>query len=124
LFLRECSFVKDYSTLLAFELLFKELSKTFETDLTYSIKKWMGIFREDLELLKREILMLDEDIMLANYKVDRVYYLSENYIEDLMTKTFDPDKIKPDMDGKIKVYAGKIKDILQDDFKNPFDYGK
>ena len=84
----------------------------------------MGIFREDLELLKREILMLDEDIMLANYKVDRVYYLSENYIEDLMTKTFDPDKIKPDMDGKIKVYAGKIKDILQDDFKNPFDYGK
>ena len=124
LFLNKCRFVRDYSTLLAFEILFKELSKTFETDLTYSIKKWMGIFREDLELLKREILMLDEDIMLANYKVDRVYYLSENYIEDLMTKTFDPDKIKPDMDGKIKVYAGKIKDILQDDFKNPFDYGK
>jgi len=28
------------------------------------------------------------------------------------------------MDGKIKVYAGKIKDILEDDFKNPFDYEK
>lgn len=124
LFLRECRFVKDYSTLLAFELLFKELSKTFETDLTYSVKKWIISFREDLELLKLEFLMLGDDIMQANYKGDRVYYLSESYIEDLMTMPFDPDKIKPDMDGKIKVYAGKIKDILQDDFKNPFDYEK
>lgn len=124
LFLRECRFVKDYSTLLAFELLFKELSKTFETDLTYSVKKWISSFREDLELLKLEFLMLGDDIMQANYKGDRVYYLSESYIEDLMTMPFDPDKIKPDMDGKIKVYAGKIKDILQDDFKNPFDYEK
>ena len=124
LFLRECRFVKDYSTLLAFELLFKELSKTFETDLTYSVKKWISSFREDLELLKLEFLMLADDIMEANYKSDRVYYLSESYIEDLMTMPFDPDKIKPDMDGKIKVYAGKIKDILEDDFKNPFDYEK
>jgi hypothetical protein len=124
LFLRECRFVKDYSTLLAFELLFKELSKTFETDLTYSVKKWIISFREDLELLKLEFLMLGDDIMQANYKGDRVYYLSESYIEELLTMPFDPDKIKPDMDGKIKVYAGKIKDILQDDFKNPFDYEK
>ena len=124
LFLRECRFVKDYSTLLAFELLFKELSKTFETDLTYSVKKWISSFREDLEGLKMEFLMLADDIMQANYKGDRVYYLSESYIEELLTMPFDPDKIKPDMDGKIKVYAGKIKDILQDDFKNPFDYEK
>jgi len=124
LFLRECRFVKDYSTLLAFELLFKELSKTFETDLTYSIKKWISSFKEDLEGLKMEFLMLGDDIMEANYKDDRVYYLSESYIEDLMTMPFDPDKIKPDMDGRIKVYAGKIKDILEDDFKNPFAYEK
>lgn len=124
LFLRECRFVKDYSTLLAFELLFKELSKTFETDLTYSIKKWVASFREDLDFLKLEFLMLGDDIIQANYKDDRVYYLSESYIEDLLTMPFDPDKVKPDMDGKIKVYAGKIKDILQDDFKNPFDYEK
>lgn len=124
LFLRECSFVKDYSTLLAFEILFKELSKTFETDLTYSIKKWISSFRGDLELVKLEFLMLADDIMQANYKGDRVYYLSESYIEDLMAMPFDPAEVKPDMDGKIKVYAGKIKDILQDDFKNPFDYEK
>jgi hypothetical protein len=119
--LRKCSFVKDYSTLLAFELLFKELSKTFETDLTYSIKKWLESFKSELEQLRREFLMLGDDIRHANYKSDRVYYLSESPIEDLMTMPFDPDKIKPDMDGRIKVYAGKIKDILQDDFKNPFD---
>jgi hypothetical protein len=124
LFFKECSFVKDYSRLLAFELLFKELSKTFETDLTYSIKKWISCFREDLELLKLEFFILADDIMQANYKSNRVYYLSESYIEDLMTTPFDPDKVKPDMDGRIKVYAGKIKDILQDDFKNPFDYEK
>ncbi len=124
LFLRECSFVRDYSTLLAFELLFKELSKTFETDLTYSIKKWISSFKVDLERLELEFLMLSDDIMQANYKGDRVYYLTESYIEDLMTMPFNPDKIKPDMDGRIKVYAGKIKDILGDDFKNPFDYEK
>jgi ribosomal protein S16 len=124
LFLRECSFVKDYSTLLAFELLFKELSKTFETDLTYSIKKWIGKFRDELKLFTIEFLMLADDITEASYKADRVYYLTESYLEELLTMPFDPDKIKPDMDGRIKVYAGKIKDILQDDFKNPFDYEK
>ena len=124
LFLRECSFVKDYSTLLAFELLFKELSKTFETDLTYSIKKWIGKFRDELKLFTIEFLILADDITEASYKADRVYYLTESYLEELLTMPFDPDKIKPDMDGRIKVYAGKIKDILQDDFKNPFDYEK
>lgn len=124
LFLRERSFVKDYSKLLAFELLFKELSKTFETDLTYSIKKWIESFKKDLGLLKMEFLMLADDITEASYKGDRVYYLTESYIEELITMPFDPDKVKPDMDGRIKVYAGKIKDILQDDFKNPFDYEK
>jgi hypothetical protein len=39
-----------------------------------------------------------------------------------MTTLFNPDKIKPDVDGRVKVYADKIKDILQDDFKNPFDH--
>ena len=71
-----------------------------------------------------EFLMLADDITGANYKADRVYYLTESYLEELLTMPFDPDKIKPDMDGRIKVYAGKIKDILEGDFKNPFDYEK
>jgi len=124
LFLRECSFAKDYSTLLAFELLFKELSKTFETDLTYSIKKWISSFKENLDILKLDFLMLADDIMEANNKSDRVYFLTESYLYELLTTPFNPDEIKPDMDGKVKVYAGKIKDILRDDFKNPFDYEK
>lgn len=124
LFLRECSFVRDYSTLLAFELLFKELSKTFETDLTYSIKGWIGKFKDELEMLKMEFLMLADEITEASYKGDRVYYMTESYLEELLTTPFDPTKIKPDMDGRLKVYASKIKDILEDDFKNPFDYEK
>lgn len=120
LFLKECSFIKDYATLLGFLELFKTLSKTFDTDLTYSIKKWISSFREDLELLKLEFLMLGDDIMQANYKSDRVYYLSESYIEDLLTMPFDPDKIKPDLDGRVKTYYRKIKEELQDDLIMPY----
>ncbi len=115
LFLKGCDFASDYARLLGFLELFKSLSKTFETDLTYSIKKWIDIFREDLWLLKREFLMLGDDIIQANYKSDRVYYLSESYIEDLLTMSFNPDEIKPDREA-VAIYFEKIKGILGDDF--------
>jgi len=115
LFLKECSFVRDYAKLLGFLELFKALSKTFETDLTYSIKKWIDSFKEDLGLLKLEFLMLGDDIMQANYKSNRIYYLSESYIEDLMTMPFTLDETKPDKEA-VAIYFEKIKGILGDDF--------
>ena len=73
-------------------------------------------FNEDLEGLKMEFLMLADDIIMeANYKGDRVYYLSESYIKELLATTFDPDKIKPDTD-KLKVYFDAFKDLFGDSF--------
>ena len=115
LFLRECKFIKDYATLLGFLELYKKISKVFDEDLTYKIQGYIKSFNEDLEGLKMEFLMLADDIMQANYKSDRVYYLSERYIEELLATTFDPDKIKPDTD-KLKVYFDAFKDLFGDSF--------
>jgi len=115
LFLRECSFVKDYATLLGFLELYKKLSKLFETDLTFKIKDQIEKFKNELEMLKMEFLMLGDDIMEANYKGDRVYYLSESYIEDLLTTPFDPDSVKPDTE-RLKVYFDAFKDLFGDSF--------
>ena len=115
LFLRECKFIKDYATLLGFLELYKKISKVFDEDLTYKIQGYIKSFNEDLEGLKMEFLMLADDIMQANYKSDRVYYLSESYIEDLMTMPFDPASVKPDTD-KLKVYFDAFKDLFGDSF--------
>lgn len=121
LFLRGCSFVKDYATLLAFEILFEELSKTFGTDLTYSIKKWIAGFEYDIELLKMDFLMLADEITQGGYESNRVYYMTESYIDELLATPFDTKTIKPDIDGRVSTYANKIKDNLGRDFTNPFE---
>jgi len=115
LFLRGCKFIKDYATLLGFLELYKKISKVFDEDLTYKIQGYIKSFNEDLEGLKMEFLMLADDIMEANYKSDRVYYLSESYIEDLLTMPFDPASVKPDTD-KLKVYFDAFKDLFGDSF--------
>ena len=115
LFLRECKFIKDYATLLGFLELYKKISKVFDEDLTYKIQGYIKSFNEDLEGLKMEFLMLADDIMEANYKGDRVYYLSESYIEDLLTTPFDPASVKPDTD-ILKVYFDAFKDLFGDSF--------
>ena len=116
LFLRECSFIKDYANLLGFLELYKRMSKVYDIDLTYKIKGWIKSFNEDLELLRFEFLMLGDDIMEANYKSDRVYYLSESYIEELLTMPFNPDEVKPDTSGKLEVYFDAFKKLFGDDF--------
>ena len=115
LFLRGCKFIKDYATLLGFLELYKRISKVFDEDLTYKIQGYIKSFNEDLEGLKMEFLMLADDIMEANYKGDRVYYLSESYIEDLLTTPFDPASVKPDTD-KLKVYFDAFKQLFGESF--------
>jgi len=116
LFLRGCSFIKDYSLLLGFLELYKKLSNIYDTDLTYKIKGYIKSFNEDLEGLKMEFLMLADDIAQANYNGDRVYYLSESYIEDLLTMPLDTANIKPDTDNRLKVYFDAFKKLFGDDF--------
>ena len=115
LFLKECKFIRDYATLLGFLELYKKISKVFDADLTYKIQGYIKSFNEDLEGLKMEFLMLADDIMEANYKGDRVYYLSESYIEDLLTTPFDPASVKPDTD-KLKVYFDAFKQLFGESF--------
>ena len=59
--------------------------------------------------------MLSDDITEANYKSDRVYYLSESYIDDLLTMPFDTDNIKPNMDSTDE-YIKRIGNLLGTDF--------
>lgn len=115
LFLKECKFIKDYATLLGFLELYKKISKVFDEDLTFKIQGYIKSFNEDLEGLKMEFLMLADDIMEANYKGDRVYYLSESYIEDLLTTPFDPASVKPDTD-RLKVYFDAFKQLFGESF--------
>ena len=115
LFLKECRFIKDYVLLLGFLELYKKLSNIYDTDLTYKIKGYIKSFNGDLEGLKMEFLMLADDITQENYKGDRVYYLSESYIEDLLTMPFDPNSIKPDKE-RLKVYFDAFKELFGDDF--------
>lgn len=114
LFLKECSFIKDYEELLAFEELLKRLSITFETDLTYKVKKWIEQFKKEYDLLNHSLVMMTEDISNANYRTDRVYYLTDNFFEKLITTPLE--KTKPDLNGRIKTYFKKIKEILGDAF--------
>jgi len=102
--------------LLGFLELYKKLSNIYDIDLTYKIKGYIKSFNEDLEGLKVEFLMLADDIIEANYKGDRVYYLNESYIEDLLTMPFDPNSIKPDTDNKLKVYFDAFKKLFGEDF--------
>ena len=115
LFLRECEFVKYYATLLGFLELFKKISKVFDADLTYKIQGYIKSFNEDLESIKIELLMLAEAITKADYKGDRVYYLRESYLEEMLIMPFDHDKIKPDTD-TLKVYFDAFKQLFGDSF--------
>jgi len=119
--LRESRFIKEYSILLAFEILFKELSKIFRTDLTFRIESWKKAFKNDLWLLKREFLEIARDIEDMSNKSEQVYRVSSD-LEGLLTIPFDLDKIKPDYTNwKIKNCVDRFKNTLQDDFKNPFE---
>jgi hypothetical protein len=115
LFLRECHFVKEYATLLAFLELYKKLSKVFETDLTFKIKDYIKKFNADFALFRKELIILLEDIVKENYKTDRVYYLSESYLEELLSMPFDIENVKPDTE-RLKVYFDAFKKILEDEF--------
>lgn len=111
LFLKDCTFTKDYATLLGFLELYKEISKVFDADLTYKVRGYIEDFKKDVEDLEMELIMLEDDIGQANYNFDRVYYLSESYIEDLLETLFNPESVKPNT-GELKVYFEAFKELI------------
>jgi hypothetical protein len=59
--------------------------------------------------------MLADEITKGNYKADRVYYMTESYLEELLTTPFDPDSVKPDTE-RLKVYFDAFKKLFGDNF--------
>lgn len=108
---RRDGLVENYTKLLAFEEIFKRLSKTYEIDLTFRIKKWLEYLGDYIDhhnsSLKKALEgygELDDNPLYLKYKLT----LKENLF-------IDKEKIKPDqetLESNIKTF----KDILGDDF--------
>ena len=92
LYLRSCSFVKEYAALLQFLEIFKRLSKIYEIDVTYGVKKFIADFKGDTEMLNGEIFMIGEKMKMAIYKEHNFTFLSEVIIEDMLINL---EKIEP-----------------------------
>ncbi len=110
---RKDELVKNYARLLAFDEVFKRLSKTYEIDLTFKIKEWLK-FLEDYIDQHNDALRratggyndpeLDDNPFFRKYKLT----LKENLF-------VDKEKIRPD--GEVLESQTKtFKDILGDDF--------
>ena len=114
LFLRKSRFMDEYAKLLGFDELFERLSKVYEVDLTYRIKEFIASFKQDLERLRMEFIILIDDIQQDEYKADRVYFLTDIFTSDMLDQ-ISPDGVKADMD-YMKRYIERIKEDLGNEF--------
>ena len=112
LFLRERSFVNQYSVLLSFVELFERLSKVYEIDLTYKITSWLPNFKDDIEMMNGEIMMLGEKIREASYAKHDIAFLIEVFIEDML---IDIEKVKP-IRGRAEKYFIDLEKTLGAEF--------
>ena len=104
----------EYAKLLGFNELFERLSKIYEVDLTYRIKQFIASFKQDLERLRMEFIILIDDIQQDEYKADRVYFLTDIFTSDLLDQ-ISPDGVKADMD-YMKRYIERLKEDLGNEF--------
>jgi hypothetical protein len=108
------SLINGYAKLLAFEDIFKKLSKTYETDLTFKVKKW----REGVsDYIDQHNDALNEATGQKRHDEAREGWIIQNrevlkMKDDLL---IDKEKIRPDTDG-LETYYTKFKDALADDF--------
>jgi len=112
-FLKENRFIKEYAKLLAFNEIFKRLSKVYEIDLTYKIAKWLDKFKENTAELNQWLNYFNDDLMSETYKKHNPIYLIETITDNLF---FKPENIKPDIEG-LAIYFKEFERILGDDFK-------
>ena len=112
-FLQDNRFIKEYAKLLAFDEIFKRLSKVYEIDLTYKIAKWLDKFKENIAELNQWLYYFNDDLIGETYKKHNSFYLIKTITDDLF---FKPEKIKPDLEG-LDIYFKEFERILGDDFK-------
>ncbi len=84
LFLRGRSFLNDYGVLLEFIELFKRLSEIYEVDLTYRLTSWLPIFKDDVEMLNSELMMIAETIRQASHEKHGIAYPIEVFVDDML----------------------------------------
>jgi len=113
-FLRGRRFLDDYGVLLAFEEFFTRLSKSFEIDLTYKITGLLASFRDDIEMLNSEILVIGENMHLANYEKHDADFLIDVFVEDML---IDLENVKPDR-GRADKYFAEMEKALGDEFES------
>lgn len=112
------SLISGYAKLLAFEDIFKRLSKTYETDLTGKIKNWRESVSEFIDqhndALKRatgqKLWGGEENEEAESWLIEQRGVLKTK--DDLF---IDKEKITPNKDG-LESYYTKFKDALGNDF--------
>jgi len=112
-FLQDNRFIKEYAKLLAFDEIFKRLSKVYDIDLTYKIAKWLDKFKENIAELNQWLYYFNDDLIGETYKKHNSFYLIKTITDDLF---FKPERIKPDLEG-LDIYFKEFERILGDDFK-------
>ncbi|GAI66780.1 unnamed protein product, partial [marine sediment metagenome] len=103
------NYIEGYESLLAFEGLFKRLSKVYEQDLTYKISKWVAQCQGIIDLYNQTLLEaldnIDAPFSLQDKK--KSYRDKKLYI--------DVKKIKPN-GGIARQYSEEFTNILGEDF--------
>ena len=104
------SFISEYEKLLAFEPLFKDLSKTFEMDLTFRINLWINECKEMIDSFNNTLLRaLKNDLPRSPQSGKKKHYKDNELF-------IDKDKIKPN-NPLVELYRKELTDTLGSDFK-------
>lgn len=106
--------VNIYSVLLSYLEMFKRLSKTFRTDLTYKMEKWLDTTKNEIQTLNVMIRSAQNDI---TDELDSDYYTKGGYHFCLIESdiAIDIDAIKPDNE-RLRVYFEELEKKLEKDF--------
>jgi hypothetical protein len=111
-FIRGRRFLDDYGILLAFVEFFERLSKSFEIDLTDRITSLLASFKDDIEMLNSELLVIGENVHLASYEKNDADFLIDIFMEDML---IDLENVKPNR-GRAGKYFTDMEKALGDEF--------
>jgi len=100
------SLIKGYATLLAYRDIYKRLSKTYETDLTFILNNLVENVSEYID---------QHNIMLGSATEGMLFFSYKTHLKMQDDLTINKDKILPDIDTS-ESWSRKFEEILADDF--------
>lgn len=112
LFLRKCSFMRDYANLLDFGEVFKKLSVIYEIDLTFKAQRYISEFEKSVEQLNNELfLVMDRFLDMAQMK-DGIGYLIVFFTDDLIMSL----DVKPETSEATEHYRNEFEKTFGGEF--------